>query len=99
MAQKFWDHYPTDMELAELMVNPETGQDQWGHTDYQPIQWAKGTRITAICSCCEKDFMEGGWYNYAPQGRDQFRLLICPDHIMIAGLVEERDEEEALALS
>jgi hypothetical protein len=87
-----WDHYPTDAELAALTVDPVTGLDQWDHS-YEPIYWNTGTRITAICSCCEKDFIEGGFRGMAPQGREMFSLLVCPDHTLVRALVGAEEEE------
>lgn len=92
-----WDHSPTDDELAVLCVDPATGLDQWGHS-YQPIIWNPGTRITAICACCEKDFIEGGFRGSAPQGREMFPVIVCPDHTFIRGLMDEAEEMEVGAL-
>lgn len=89
-----WDHWPTDAELAALVVDPNTLLDQWDH-QYQPLIHPRGSRLTAICTCCDRDFMEGGYLGYAPQGRELFRLLVCPDHAMVRGMMDMEEEEVA----
>lgn len=99
--KNIWDHYPSDEELATLVIDPADNRDQHGNL-YTPLVWSKGSRIAMICTVCEKDFTEGGWFNFAPQGRGRgampvlFRILVCPEHTMIRALLDEDDQVCAL---
>lgn len=74
-----WDHWPTEGERQTLLIDRETGKDQWGH-EYHALKIYPSQG--AICSCCEADFHTGGFFTFAPAGRERFRFLVCPEHVL-----------------
>jgi hypothetical protein len=86
-----WDHYPTDAELSDIVVDPESLTDQWGH-EYKEIVNMPGDPVR-ICSSCQRDFTDG-WAAQAPLEKRLFVLLICDDHAMNHSLMDAEEEAE-----
>lgn len=87
-----WDHFPTNEELADLVINPVTQRDQRGNT-YDPFPWPTGRRVPAICTACEADFSEGGWMGFAMDGGRLIRIIICAEHQNVTDYVEDAEYE------
>ncbi len=73
-----WDHWPSETELRELQIHPQTRWDQWGNI-YSPLP--PHAFLRAVCTCCGADFAGGGYYAYAPQSGTLYRILVCPAHL------------------
>lgn len=90
-----WDHYPTNEELTNIVVDPESLKDQWGH-DYLEIVDMPGDPVR-ICSSCQRDFT-AGWAAQAPLEKRLFVILICEDHGVMEPLMDEEEDQEVAAL-